>query len=54
MNTKLTVIDIYSRIIFNKPLNETNTIDTSYLANGLYLFKIDSDEGSMTTKIIKN
>jgi hypothetical protein len=53
-NTKLTVFDIYGKTILNQPLNETNTIDTSYLANGIYLFKIESDEGSITSKIIKN
>ena len=39
---------------FNQPLNLNNSIDTSNLTNGIYLFKITSDEGSVISKIIKN
>lgn len=53
-NTKLDVLNINGKILFNQPLNVTNTIDTSNLSNGMYLFKITSDEGSLTTKVIKN
>ena len=42
------------KIVFNQALNVNNTIDTSNLSNGMYLFKITSDEGSLTTKVIKN
>jgi hypothetical protein len=54
INTRLTVFDIYGKTIINQPLNSTNVINTSNLAKGMYLFKITSDEGSVTTKVIKN
>ncbi len=53
-NTKLEVLDLNGKILFNQPLNGTNTIDLSTLSNGIYLFKITSDEGSVISKIIKN
>jgi hypothetical protein len=53
-NTKLDVLDINGKILFNQALNSTNTIDTSKLSNDIYLFKITSDEGSIIEKIIKN
>jgi hypothetical protein len=53
-NTKLEVLDINGKTLFNRDLNVNNTIDTSILSNGIYLFKITSDEGSLTTKVIKN
>jgi len=53
-NTKLEVLDSNGKLLFNQILNSTNTIDTSNLTNGMYLFKITSDEGSLTTKVIKN
>lgn len=53
-NTKLDVYDLNGKILFNQPLNLSNTIDTSNLTNGMYLFKITSDQGSIIEKIIKN
>lgn len=53
-NTKLEVLDSNGKLLFNQILNSTNTIDTSNLTNGMYLFKITSDEGSSTTKVVKN
>lgn len=53
-NTKLEVSDSNGKLLFNQILNSTNTIDTSNLSNGMYLFKVTSDEGSLTTKVIKN
>lgn len=53
-NTILEVSDSNGKLLFNQILNSTNTIDTSNLSNGMYLFKVISDEGSLTTKVIKN
>lgn len=53
-NTKLEVLDSNGKLLFNQILNSTNTFDTITLPNGMYLFRITSDEGSLTTKVIKN
>jgi hypothetical protein len=53
-NTQLEVMDITGKLLFNQTLNFINTIDTSNFSNGMYLFKIISYEGSLTTKVIKN
>lgn len=53
-NIQLDVMDITGKILFNQTLNYNNTIDTSTLSNGMYLFKIISDQGSIIEKIIKN
>ncbi len=53
-NTKIEVIDLNGKILFYQPLNKTNTLNLSTLTNGIYLFKLTSDEGSVITKIIKN
>jgi hypothetical protein len=53
-NTKIEVIDLNGKILFNQPLYETNTLDLSNVTNGIYLFKLTSDKGSVITKVIKN
>ena len=54
-NPKLQVLDINGRILMNQELNNTsNTINTSNLPTGLYLFKVSSNEGSSVSKVIKN
>ncbi|WP_298308168.1 leucine-rich repeat protein [Flavobacterium sp.] len=53
-NTKLEVLDLNGKTVFNQPLNSNNAIDTSNLKNGIYLFKVTSDMGSVITKVIKN
>lgn len=53
-NIKLEVLESNGKLLFNQILNSTNTIDTSYLSNGMYVFKITSNEGLLTTKVIKN
>lgn len=53
-NIKLDVFDLNGKILINQPLNSTNIINTGNLTNGIYLFKISSDEGSVITKVIKN
>jgi hypothetical protein len=52
-DTKLEVFDFTGNALFSQALNPTNTIDTSTLSKGVYLFKVTSNEGSMTSKIIK-
>ncbi|MFY7937602.1 MAG: leucine-rich repeat protein [Flavobacterium sp.] len=53
-NTQLEVMDITGKVIFNEYLNSNSTIDTSNLKNGIYLFKLTSDNGSVITKVVKN
>lgn len=53
-NTQLDVLDINEKMLFNQTLNTNNIINTGNLSNGMYLFKVTSNEGSVTTKVIKN
>ncbi|MBL0014681.1 MAG: T9SS type A sorting domain-containing protein [Flavobacterium sp.] len=53
-NATLDVLDINGNTLFKEPLDAaTNTINTSHLSDGMYFFKISSEEGSATTKVIK-
>jgi len=55
INSKLEVLDSNGKSIFNQSLNSaSNSINTSSFSNGMYLLKVTSDEGSTTSKIIKN
>lgn len=54
-NAKLQVLDFNGRVLMNQSLNNTsNTVNTNNLPSGMYLFKVTSDEGSATRKVIKN
>ena len=54
-NAKLQVLDINGRILLNQELNNSsNTINTNSLPTGMYLFKVSSNEGTTTSKVIKN
>ncbi len=54
-NAKLEVVDINGRILLQNTLNYTlNHVNTSNLPTGMYFFKITSDEGTFTRKIVKN
>ena len=54
-DAKLQVLDINGRVLITKLLNETSTnIDTNSLPIGMYLFKINANEGTSTSKVIKN
>jgi hypothetical protein len=53
-NPKLEVIDITGKILFDLPLNVITTVDTSKLPSGIYSFKVTSNEGTTTTKVVKN
>jgi hypothetical protein len=51
----VTVSDINGRVLFTQKLNNTsNTINIDNLSSGMYLFKVNSDKGSATSKIVKN
>lgn len=52
-NANLQVSDINGRILLTQKLNSTNSIDMSNLPTATYLFKINSDEGTATSKVIK-
>lgn len=52
-NTKLEVLDLNGKTVVNQSLNANNTIDTSTLTNGIYIFTVTSNEGSVSTKVIK-
>jgi len=54
-NAKLQVIDITGKMLMNQHLNSSlNYVGLQQLNSGLYLFKVVSDEGSFTSRIIKN
>lgn len=54
-NAKLQVLDITGKVLMNKDLNNnSNTVDINHLTAGLYLFRVTSNEGTSTNKIIKN
>jgi len=53
-NAKLEVIDITGKLLMKKELNvSSNTIDIEKLPSGLFFFKVSSQEGTATTKVIK-
>jgi hypothetical protein len=53
-NAKLQVLDITGKILMNQVLNtSSNTIDVQQLPTGMYLFKVSSNEGTTTSKIVK-
>lgn len=54
-NAKLQVLDITGKILRNQVLNtSSNTVDVQQLPSGMYLFKVSSNEGTATSKIVKN
>lgn len=54
-NAKLEVYDVNGKSLFNQSLKRsTNTIDTKSLSTGIYFFKVSSDEGSISKRIVKN
>lgn len=54
-NPQLEVIDVNGRILLNQPLDYTsNKLNIAALPLGMYLFKINSKEGIVMSKIIKN
>ena len=54
-NAKLQVLDITGKILRNQVLNtSSNTVDVQQLPSGMYLFKFSSNEGTATSKIVKN
>ena len=54
-NVKLQVVDITGKILMNKALNSnSNNVDVQLFPSGMYLFKVSSNEGVSTSKIIKN
>ena len=55
--TDLTVYDIQGRVVLEKELNAnttTNTVDVSYLNDGVYVVKISNKEQSKIQKVIIN
>lgn len=52
-NANLQVSDSNGRILFAHKLNNTNNIDISNLPTATYIFKIDSEQGTATSKVIK-
>jgi len=54
-NAKLQVVDITGKILMNQALNiSSNTVNVAQLPTGMYFFKVTSNEGTTTNKIIKN
>ncbi|MGZ9674710.1 Ig-like domain-containing protein [Flavobacterium sp. GNP001] len=52
-NAKLQVSDINGRILLNQKLDNTTVIDVSGFPSATYLFKVNSDQGTATSKVIK-
>ena len=51
---KITVYDLNGRLLLNKACNqETNVIDISRFENGVYLLKVISEFGEISTRVIK-
>lgn len=54
-NSSLEVLDINGRLLFTQKLSNTsNSINIDNLSSGMYLFKVNSNQGSATSKVIKN
>jgi hypothetical protein len=54
-NAKLQVLDVTGKVLMNESLNNTtNSVNVQQLPTGLYFFKVTSNEGTATSKIIKN
>ncbi|VXB62002.1 hypothetical protein FLAVO9AF_220068 [Flavobacterium sp. 9AF] len=53
-NPQLQIIDMNGRILLNESLNYSNkTLNIETLPLGIYLFKIDANEGTAVSKVIK-
>lgn len=54
-NANLEISDVNGRKLLTQKLNKTsNTVKIDHLTSGMYLFKINSNEGSAIAKVIKN
>jgi hypothetical protein len=54
-NAKLEVLDITGKVLMKQSLNlNSNTVNIEKLPAGMYLFKVTSNEGTATSKVIKN
>ncbi len=54
-NTSVEVYDINGRQLFSQKLNNTtNTVNIENLAAGIYMFKVTSNQGTATNKVIKH
>lgn len=53
-NANLEILDSNGKKILEQKLdNPLNTVNINYLSSGIYLFKVNSNQGSTTTKVIK-
>ncbi|MCG9791663.1 LamG-like jellyroll fold domain-containing protein [Flavobacterium algicola] len=53
-NATIQISDVSGRILVSKNISETaNTIDLSPLQNGVYIFRIKTQDGESVTKVIK-
>jgi hypothetical protein len=53
--TTIQLFDATGKVLIQKTVNAAeNSIDTSNLVNGLYFVKVNSNEGTITKKVIKN
>ena len=54
LNAKTTVYDLNGRLLISQEIDQENSkINISDLANGIYLLKIDTENGSVTKQIVK-
>lgn len=54
-NTEVTILDIMGKIIMQKTtITDTEKIDTSDFANGIYIIQMKDEERSLVSKFVKN
>jgi len=53
-NASLQIMDINGRVLQIQNLQNTNTINIENFQTGVYLFKITSQEGTITQRVVKN
>ncbi len=54
-NSSVDIYDINGRKMFTQKLSDSsNTINIDHLASGMYLIKVTSEQGTATSKVVKN
>ncbi|MDR1757818.1 MAG: T9SS type A sorting domain-containing protein [Bacteroidales bacterium] len=48
------ILDLTGRIITNSQLSTVNSIDVSHLTTGMYLLRVQTNEGTITKKFVKD
>jgi len=51
--SQLTLVDLNGKILLNQTISNTSTLDLAPFAKGLYLLKIENEEGVWVRKVVK-